>query len=294
LEKVESGYLSSWINEDTDPKNWGATFVPAPQYQVLTYNGRGLKTTQQIVDSSNVVTTLTQYGYDNYDRLQCQTIRMTPASYLANACESAVSDYGPDRVTRYTYNSREQVMTEERAVGTALVQFYATYTYENGQRKSVTDANGNYTSYAYDGFNRLTHWYFPSKTTTGSASTTDYEEYGYDPNGTRTSLRKRDARTITYVPDSLGQIIEKRTPQYNVFYDYNLTGLELHARFSSGSGVGVTRVYDGFGRLKTETNSSSGATYAIGSEYDLHNNRTKVLHPDSSVYLLIITTRLIG
>jgi hypothetical protein len=39
--------------------------------------------------------------------------------------------------------------------------------------------------------------------TAGSVNSSDYEQYGYDPNGNRTSLRKRDGNTIGYTYDYL-------------------------------------------------------------------------------------------
>ena len=91
----------------------------------------------------------------------------------------------------------------QRAYGTSIQQNYATYTYSlNGKQKTVKDANGNLTTYEYDGLDRMSKMLFPIATTgAGTSSTTDYEQYGYDTVGNRTSLRKRDGKIITYVYD---------------------------------------------------------------------------------------------
>ena len=47
---------------------------------------------------------------------------------------------------------------------------------------------------------RQSCWIFPSKTTSGAlggdCASGDFESYGYDENGNRTALRKRDGVTI--------------------------------------------------------------------------------------------------
>ena len=44
----------------------------------------------------------------------------------------------------------------QRAVGTSIQQNYATYTYTpNGKQQTVKDANGNLTTYEYDGLDRM-------------------------------------------------------------------------------------------------------------------------------------------
>ncbi|MBV6422923.1 MAG: hypothetical protein NAOJABEB_00710 [Steroidobacteraceae bacterium] len=63
-----------------------------------------------------------------------------------------------------------------------------TYTYRpNGQRATVKDANGNLSTFEYDGFDRLATLRFPVATVgANQSSTTDYEQYGYDAVGSRT------------------------------------------------------------------------------------------------------------
>src|SRR5690606_10643112 len=111
-------------------------------------------------------------------------------SLPASACSLGTEgSFGPDRITRNVYDATGQLLKIQKAYGTALAEDYATYTYSaNGKRTSLTDARGYTASMAYDGHDRQVKWNFPSPTTTGVASTTDYEEYGYDANGNRTSL----------------------------------------------------------------------------------------------------------
>jgi YD repeat-containing protein len=82
------------------------------------------------------------------------------------------------------------------------------------------------------------------------SSTTDYEQYGYDPVGNRTSLRKRDGRTIGYSYDALNRLRVKSVPAsasgaagYSVYSGYDVRGLMTHARFGSDTGAGITNAY---------------------------------------------------
>ena len=77
-------------------------------------------------------------------------------------------------------------------------------------------------------------------TTAGAVNAADYEEYGYDAAGNRTSLRKRDGSVLTYSYDNLNRMILKIVPERagltaaqtrDVHYGYDLRGLQTFARF---------------------------------------------------------------
>ena len=237
---------------------------------------------------------LTQHAYDAADRLTCTAVRMNPAVYgslPASACSQGTAGAnGPDRITRNVYDAAGQVLRVERGVGTPLLQNYATYTWSpNGKRTSVTDANGNKASMTYDGFDRQIRWNFPSLTTTGQVSTTDYEAYGYDASGNRTSWRKRDGRTITYAYDALNRMTRKIVPDggglpaaatRDVWYGYDLRGLQLYARFDSATGEGVTNTWDKLGRLTSSTVNMGGVSRTLDHQYDLNGARTRLTFPD--------------
>ena len=164
------------------------------------------------------------------------------------------------------------------------MQIYASYAYSpNGKPVSVTDANGNRAQMSWDGLNRQKRWIFPSKTVPGETNPADYEEYGYDPNGNRTSLRKRDNATLTYQYDALKRMTQKTVPAsatgaagYNVFYGYDNRGLQTFARFGSASGPGITSAWDGFGRLASSATNMDGVSRAIWNQYDADGNRVLV------------------
>jgi RHS repeat-associated protein len=130
-------------------------------------------------------------------------------------------------------------------------------------------------------------WQFPSKTTPGQVNASDYEKYAYDANGNRTSLRKRDGQIIGYSYDALNRMKMKDIPggaAEDVYYGYDLRGLQLFARFGSPSGEGVTSGYDGFGRLASSTIAMSGLSRTLTYQWDADGNRTRVTHPDGAYF----------
>jgi RHS repeat-associated protein len=251
---------------------------------------------------------VTQRTFDDRGQLECEARRMNPGVYAAlpgSACLLGTQGtQGADRITRNLHDAAGQLVQVQRAYGTAVQQTYAAYTYTpNGQRRTVKDANNNLTTFEYDGFDRLLKQRFPVAVAgANQSSTTDYEQYGYDPVGNRTSLRKRDGRTITYAYDALNRLHVKTVPVsasgaagYSVYYGYDVLGLQLYARFGSVAGAGVTNTYDGLGRLRVSSTNLGGVTRNVVSDYDPHGNRTRITHPDgvSFEYAYDATDRLL-
>ena len=169
-----------------------------------------------------------------------------------------------------------------KAYGTSLQQNYATYSYSpNGKTASVMDANGNVTTYDYDGHDRLSRLNLPSKNK-GTISSpnlpdgSDYEGYSYDPNGNMLTKRKRDGKIISMTYDALNRII-KKSPQGQsaVEYRYNRIGLQIEVKFA-GSAASIRHHYDSAGRLTSTNDRGRTLSYA----YDKASNRTMVKWPD--------------
>jgi RHS repeat-associated protein len=230
---------------------------------------------------------LTERRFDDRGQLICQAQRMNTAAFAAvtDGCTLGTQgSYGPDRITRSVYDAAGQLTQVQRAYGTSVQQNYATYGYSlNGKQVSVTDAKGNVAAMSYDGFDREVRWTFPSPTTPGQTNPADYEAYGYDVFGNRTSVRKRDGATLTYSYDGMNRLVLKAVPAsasgaagYSVYYGYDVRGLQLYARFGSPSGTGVTNTYDGFGRLVATTTNMDGTARTISSSYDAAGDRTRL------------------
>lgn len=290
LQKVETGYLSS-CPTSSSPPNW--TGFQVGKTVTYSYDANGHKSLEQEAGfykyPSGLTTNITQYSYDPYDRVACTAVRMNPSASLpVSACTlSAQGSDGPDRITQNSYDSWSRLTQVQKALGTASQENYATYTYTaDGLQQYITDADGNKSELTYDGFDRLAYWYFPSKTSAGSVDTSDYESYGYDANGNRTSLRKRDGETITYQYDALNRMSVKLVPtaSEDVYYGYDLRGLMLYALFGSTSGAGITNTYDGFGRLISTTSTMGGISRAVSEGHDNDGDRISVTFPDGNYF----------
>ncbi|HQV02221.1 RHS repeat-associated core domain-containing protein [Novosphingobium sp.] len=307
--KEEIGELATWQSEAIAPANW--TGFTVNQTREYSYNVLGQKLTETTKGSNGATVSVTQFSYDPAGRSLCTAQRMNAASFgalPADACSLGTAGAnGADRISKNSYDSNDKVLQVRKAVGTNLEQAYATYAYSlNGLRTDVIDANGNRAKLEYDAFDRQVKWIFPSQTRTtafnpatpslalasaGAINAADFEQYGYDANGNRTSLRKRDGSVIIFQYDALNRVTSKIVPERaglptthtrDVFYGYDLRGLMTYARFDSVGGEGVTTSYDGFGRILSSTLAMDGASRTLTYQYDTGGNRTRVTFPDGN------------
>ncbi|WP_230781775.1 RHS repeat-associated core domain-containing protein [Sphingomonas sp. Leaf37] len=285
LTRVEKGYLAAWQSEGTEPSYWSG-------FNVVTvvdtaYDAMGRKVSEAVSPSGGSAQQYTQWSYDGLGRPECTAIRMNPAAFgAAGACGlGPEGSFGPDRITRNVHDAAGQLVQVQKAVGTALQQNYATYEYTpNGKRKAVIDANGNRAEMGWDGHDRQASWVFPHPSAAGQVNGGDYEAYGYDENGNRTSLRKRDGRTISYAYDALNRVTAKTYPQggaRGVYYAYDLRGLQTAARYDGpGGGDAVTTGYTGFGEIASSTTAMGGTSRTLSYLYDADGGRARVTWPD--------------
>jgi RHS repeat-associated protein len=294
LIEVEQGYLEYWQRENVKPANWSNYIFRVITIQRYKYNDLGWKVLASTTSPSDAKETLTLYNHDEYGRVKCKSVEMNKAGFfgafsypITNVCQG--NSAGTDRITRYTYNEFDQVVKIEKAVDTPLEQVYVENIYDGGLKTDTIDANGNRAHMKYDEFSRLIRWNFPDKINVGGYSTSDFEEYTYDNNDNLRTLKKRDnVNTITYFYNDINQQIKKDWPgtaSKDVVYKNDLRGLQLKARYGSVTGLGITRNYDGFGQLKEETNTTSGTSFVVKSDYDQNGNRTKLTHPDGKYFL---------
>ena len=287
------------------------------------YDARtGDKIQSAISTAAEDVTGVTQYSHDAVGRLECTAIRMNPAVYgalPASACVLGTAGaQGQDRITKNVYDAAGRLLKVQKAYGVTtangfpvtLQQDYATYTYSlNGKQTSVIDANGNKATMTYDGFDRQIAWYVSLKgewdgdgsCTIGTITTVngvtgpseargandDCEKYAYDANGNRAKLMKRDGQVIRYNYDALNRVTLKDIPggtTKDVYYGYDLHGLQTYARFEAANGDGINTVYDGFGRVTSSTSTMGGVSRTLGYQYDPNGNRTRVTHPDGTFF----------
>lgn len=290
VDQIEYGNLLYWLDDSVAPVQW--TNFTVYSTRGFEYDDYGRKTKEWTKGTNGTIEALSQYSYTTKDLVQCKARRMNKAVYNSlptDACTlSTQGTEGPDRITRYTYDNLDQVLTEERAVATPLAQTYITNTYDGYLLKNQTDANGNLTELKYDTFDRLQYRYYPSKTTSGIYNTADYNEYSYDANNNVTTERKRDGSIITNTYDNNNRLIVKdlsnNTYSQDIYYNYDLRGVTLHSRFGSDTGLGIVNQPDGFGQIKETTNSMGSYSRKLSYQYDSNGNRTRVTHPDNNYF----------
>jgi RHS repeat-associated protein len=308
--KVETGTVSCPTNCNSDPLT-----LTLLEQSDTTYDSRRYPI-REATSSEGVNYRVTDRSFLDRGLADCTTVRMNmaalPAPTATSACAVPAVTANPDRITRNVYDNAGQLLKIQKAYGVTtangfaqtLQQDYVTYAYTlNGKQQYVTDANANKAQYTWDGHDRLSKWNFPSPTASGTVSTTDYEQYGYDAAGNRVSLKRRDGRTLTFTYDNLNRMLSKLIPDgcppiqpagtgcpaatatRDVFYGYDTLGRQLTAKFDSTSGAdGITNAYDGFGNLTSSTISMAGFGKAVTALYDLDNNRTRVTHPDAQAF----------
>ena len=227
---------------------------------------------------------VTQYSYDVRGLLDCTAVRMNPAvfgSLPAGACTASTLNVanGPDRITKNTYDAAGRATKVQTAFGQTEQADEGTVTYTpNSKLGTIKDAEGNLTTYAYDGFDRQVTTRFPV-TTAGAAvsSTTDYEQLSYDPNSNVTARRLRDGSTIAFAYDNLNRIVS-RTPagENAVNFTYDLTG-HVTAMQRPGDGINLTQSYDALGHLLSEVQPFGSASY----QYDAGGRLTRITWGDA-------------
>lgn len=206
---VQSGTVACTSGCDT-----AALTLTLLQQTDTTYDGRRYPIREKTYKGTTVLS-VTDRSFLDRGLEDCTTVRMNfgalPTPTSTSACSLGTQrSQGPDRITKNSYDSAGQLIKVQKAYGTTDQTDYVTYTYtSNGKQLNVTDAKGNRAQFQYDGFDRLLRWIFPSKTTSGALNTIDYEQYGYDAAGNRTTLLKRDGSLLTFTYDALNRMTSK-------------------------------------------------------------------------------------
>jgi YD repeat-containing protein len=265
------------VNSQSDP-DW-LLFAPLQTVDLLYDTSSRLE--RRKLSAGGTLYTMTQYAYDADARPTCTAVRMNPPAVTTeNACQLAQGGSGPDRITTFAYDAAGQMTRKDVAQLTtdAATERNLTYT-DNGLLKTLRDANGNTTTFEYDGVDRLSKTRFPNPGGGGS-STTDYELLGYDANSNVTSRRLRDSNSILFQFDNLNRVKAKNLPgaEPDVTFAYDNLG-RLTSATQTGNALGFT--YDALGRQLTE----SGPQGPVTSIYDLANRRTQITYPGTGLYV---------
>lgn len=264
-----------------------------------TYDNFGrIRATAQISTDGATRYSIAQYGYDYAGRLECTAVRMNLTSAAtplpANACvKMTPGSFGEDRITKRIYDTSDRLVEVWSGVDTLLAQQSAQLSYNpNGSVAWVEDANNNRTTYSYDGHNRQWRIEYPNPNLAGASNAADREELTFDRNGNVLSFLTRRGETFNFTYDELGRMTRKDVPTRvglntthtrDVFYEYNLAGSLLAARFDSATGSDrVTFAYDGLGRPTSTSQVLNGTTRTLSYLYDTAGRLSRVTYPDAA------------
>jgi len=147
-----------------------------------------------------------------------------------------------------------------------------TYTYDsNGNLASVTDANGNTTTYQD---------YQYGKPTIVTDPKGDKTTYSYDYRSLVLSKTDAKGNTTTYTYDVNGRPLSITPPAgFATTYNYSSNGLTVTKKQGS---VSTVTVYDGLGRVLSSTTSTSTGSIAKATKYDTIGNKVFMSYPCAS------------
>lgn len=256
-----------------------------PNMSVLQEQTRTLEDAGQVrsvaISSGSTTYSRTDYAYDAAGRPTCAAQRMNSAA-LGTAGDACVggsdSVFGPDRISLTQYSpagaGNPAWTSVTTAYGTGDASTETVLQTANGKVASVTDGNGNVTSYAYDGLDRPWRTCFQTGSSAAcAASPADYEQAGYDGKGDLTTLRLRDGKTISFGYDNLGRVSSKTlpSPEHPISYGYDLLNRPTSVS-RPGDGVTHSLAYNALGQLTSEGQSFGSISY----QYDAAGRRTRM------------------
>jgi len=228
--------------------------------------GPALSVSDTACPAASAPVSVTEYVYDDLER----TSRVTELLPVAE---------GGNRIVETAYNLDNTVASVSHGVGSAIAQINAAYSYTPGGKvATVKDANGNLTTYEYDGHDRLVKTRFPDKTTPNASSSTDVETYGYDAGGNATSLVRRDGTAVATTYDKLNRMTGRSYPGSvgDVAFTYDLLSRMLTAKYADPASDLVWN-YDKAGRELSATAGGKTISYM----YDGGGNRVRTTWPDA-------------
>lgn len=248
--------------------NLASVTDPAGAKTSFTYDAAGNMISQ--TDAGGATTRFEYNAKNQLVKVTDSKDNVTAYSYDLSGNKISETDANGN-ATNYEYNAKGQVVKSKDALGNLT-----SYTYGGtgctscgGGRDrltTITDANGNRTTYQYDNLGRLLNETDPHGNITS---------YSYDAKGNLTAKTDANGNTIQYSNDSLGRLLKKTHPDgTEETYTYDAKGNILTA---SNKNISYTFSYDASGRMLSSTDTN-GRT--INYTYDGLGNRTKMVMPE--------------
>ncbi len=269
----------------------GTASVPLEKIDYTYDPTTGKKATEVVSAFQNnawVTTKSETYAYTSDGNLQSVTHSdgsSTVNSYLPDGTLSSVQDEkhtSPN--TSYSYDGANRIVSVTQTLASAPGgQIVTQYAYDlAGNLASVTDPNGNLTTYLFDDFGRMQRQNSPVSGTTS---------YAYDPAGNLLSTTDANSATTTRVYDSLNRVTSAVTSRASASESVTSTyddstpgnfGLGRLATMSDPTGS-TSYQYEHRGLLRNEAKTIAGATYTTTFGFDANGNRGTIGYPSGLV-----------
>ncbi len=176
----------------------------------------------------------------------------------------------------FKYNWKKQLLYVKE-FSSQTTSFFTYYTYdEAGNLTSVTDANGNTTTYEYNSPFGLTEIHYPNSTT---------EVFAINKVGLLTSRTDANGNTSSFSYNAGLQLTAiQYADQTTVSFGYDLKGNRTSMTDPEGTSV---YVYDSRNRLTSETRTIDGVQYTVQTAYDAASRPVSMTYPDGTVLALV-------
>jgi RHS repeat-associated protein len=264
------------------------TATAALERMEITYDPTTGKKTSEVLSAFQnnawVITKSETYAYTSDGNLRSVTHSdgsSVTNTYLPDGTLSSVQDErhaAPNTIYAYDGANRPTTVTQtlSTAPGATAITRYA---YDRqGNLTSVTDPNGNVTTYVVDDFGRIQR-----QTSPVSGVTT----YSYDASGNVVATSDANGASSTRTYDALNRVTSSVTSRAGssetVSWSYDDAtagnfGIGRLASMTDPTGSTVYQ-YERRGMLRNEAKTISGATYTTTYSYDANGNRSAIGYP---------------
>jgi RHS repeat-associated protein len=261
--------LYDQVNRVTD--NQRASSISGSTITWLTTKHTTYTPTSKVATVTDADSRVTAMSYDDDDRTVTVTDPISRKVHFTY-CGAGEPNCAANQVEK---EIRAWNSTNACAVSGTLQECYRRLTYFlDGEQQTIKDANGNTTTYGYDGWNRLNLTTFPDSTT---------EQLTPDANGNVIQRINRNGQTLTYQYNALNWMTQKvsAAPAVTTTWAYLLDGRINELSDTTGADDSITYGYDTAGRMTSTKiwQPGFGATRLMGYTLDANGNRTQLTWP---------------